>query len=255
MKRLLILLMVLALPLSAIADSFKCMDVFIFAMEPTESELKQLFDNVQSLDIIEEERSLRVQLIDVIVLDGAFAAAWIIENTGEELLYIVDKMKVEGIPASGYEYSSSTGILAPGGVQYKGLAGYLSDGQIKDSDVEKHLSLRVAGLRLLGTPSNWEDIADDAFKQMDVITRDREINRLFFEEGKLIIDNNGNIMAGQGNSIYHFDETSDLPSAAQMYIQSGKLAAHSLVRIDASVEIDIAADSIPLLIDTSREEK
>lgn len=245
MRKILVVFLALLLPITAIAEDFGCMDVVAYATKHTGSVPEQLKAYVQPLDIMAVDGAIRVQLIDALFVDGAVAAAWTVENISDEPLYIDDKKSIGGMPPIAYWYNSSVGILQPGETRYCGFAGYLEDWMISNLEGDKQmLSVHVAGMRLLGEPVCWDEIADGALREADFLAKDREISRLFAEDGKIVIDHDGRLIAGQGGASFYYDDKAAMPPAAQMYIQSGKLAHHSLVCIETPLKMDVAARSI-----------
>lgn len=241
LKKITALCVALLIPIFAQANDFGSMEIIGLSMKHNGNNPDQFAPYVQDVDTIETDGNIRVHFIDAVFVDWYVAAAWTVENIGNDQLYVTDTKSVGGMLPDGFWYESTTGILQPGDIRYCGYAGNLENWKIQSLfDAEQHFIVNVVGLSLLGEPRNWNDIANATLTEADVFTRDAEINRLFDEEGIVVIGENGNLYAGQGEASFYYDSNSSMPSAAQMYLQSGKVEENSHVCLDVALEMDVA---------------
>ncbi len=228
----------------AFAEEFGCMDVIAFLTERTGRIPTQLRPYVQPVSLESEEGALRVQLIDALFVDGAIAVAWTVENTGSEPLYIANASNIGEWQPISIWYEGSGGILAPGEVRNCGYAGYLSGWQMPEHETGTHLlSLSIAGLRLLGEPVYWDETAAPAESEQERIARNDIVDALF-EEGKVVIDQYGELQPGHLPKVIYYDTYSDTPARAQMLFQSGKAAEHSQVTMETPIVMNRSKRSI-----------
>jgi hypothetical protein len=235
----------LLISLAVMAEGFDCMEVIAHATKHTGIIPEQLRSYVQPRDIVSVDGAIRVRLIDALFVDRAVAAAWTVENIGDEPLYIRDKKLIGGKTITEYTYYSSVGILQPGETRYCGFAGYLANWIASDlKGTTQPLTITIAGMKLLGESVDWDEIAGVELRETDSSTRDREVDRLFDEENKIVFDHDGSLLIGVWDEKYYYDSKSLVPSAAQIDIQSGKVELHSLVHMKTQLKNDVTAYSV-----------
>lgn len=253
MKRILLFLMVLLIPTVGAAETFGAMDVVTSITERTGGVPTQLLPHVQPLNGASEGGALRVQLIDAIFVDRAIVAAWTIENTGDEPLYLVDASQIDESQPTAIQYKGTGGILAPGEMRHCGYAGYLSSWQMPLEEKGTHMfSLQIAGLRLLGEPVYWDETVAPAMSEAERIARNDLVDDLLNNEGKVVIDQYDQLLPGHMPKELWIDPSTDMPTLAQALVQSGKAEAHSLVSVQAPVTMDVTARSILPEVSTVR---
>lgn len=244
MKKLMLLLLMLSIPCAGVAEEFGCMDVISCLTERTGSVPTQLHPYVQPVPLTSEGGALRAQLIDALFVDGAIAVAWTIENTGNEPLYIVNASEIGKTQPITIWHDGSGGILSPGEMRQCGYTGYLRGWQMLGEEAGTHLlTLSIAGLRLLGEPVYWDETVPPAMTEAERIARNDIVDALF-EEGKVVIDQYGELQTGHLPKVISIDTNADTPPLAQGLMISGKAAAHSLVTIETPIKMDMPERSI-----------
>lgn len=180
----------------------------------------QLAGHAQAVDRVYEAGALRVHVIDA-VCDGTMViAAWSVENTGGEQLYVVYDMLVEGVETGGHRARSGT-FLLPGQTRYDGCATAIPQA-VMDAlgDAGPTVTLAVAGLWVMGeTVSREEDGLLDLYME-DPAGYNAAVDRLR-GEGKIVVEGGEWIaLGGEGGSV-SLGPDEKRPYMAQMLEQTG----------------------------------
>lgn len=223
---------------------FNSMAVAAYATKHNDGTPQQLRDYVQPIDITWTDGAIKVHLIDAIFVDSILAIAWTVENTGDTPLYMMDDLRIAETHAGGYTYHGFGSILEPGETRNCGRAGQINEEEYRmlTGDTQT-ISLAVAGLRLLGEPIDWSEVGDGALYENDRAAYEREVDRLFAEEGKIVIEGGG-YMAQGNDSSYSIEPDAEVPYDMYPYINNGRLSLDSRVSGEAQLRNDHAVRSI-----------
>lgn len=246
-KGIALLLVMLLLPAAAVAEDYGSMALVTYRMDRAGIVPDYLDEYMQPLGIISEDGGLRVELLDALFIDQAVAVAWTVKNTGDEPLYINDECSVCGTDMMPFYRGFQYYLLEPGEKRNYGFAGYLRDEDLAaDIETETRIILHVSGSRVLGEAVNRDDVIASMPQQenFDYMAYDREVSRLFAEEGKLVFGSGGYLEPGVPDPAFQFDTESAVPYAAQRYIHTGALALEGVVSIENPLRRDVAMRSI-----------
>lgn len=208
--------------------------------------LPEVADWLQPQDAAFEGGALRLEMHEALLVDGLLSAAWTLENTGVQTLCVFSDVTVDGEGLSGYSFHDWAAILEPGETMACGVALYMEDWQWAQTGETAVLDINTAGLLPLGTlVTEAEAIPRDIWRESRE-PLEREAERLFQEEGKLVTEERSQRGLLLGLSETAYTRESELPAYAQMFLRAGKAARHSLVHGQVRLRADRAEkDAMP----------
>lgn len=240
-----ILTILLVLPCAGLAEreEHNTMAVLRAATQHLDGEPEQLWPCIQPIGTTWQVGALEVRLIDALLVDGALAIAWTVENHADETLYIMDSVALEGVRPGGFIFHGFGTVLGPGETLACGIAGNFDGAEYAAMPAGgKTLELAVAGLRLGGELMDWTEVGDGTLYMNDRDAYDREVDRLFAEEGRLVVEGGGYLASGAQGLTY----TQDMAEPREMhgFAENGRLRLDAAVYARAALREDSAARSL-----------